>query len=108
MPDWKANTGLSWFRDNHYMRLGWRYVGSYKDDSVPSLRLTETFDPYHALDLSYSYTWNLGEVGDIQLTLGAIDLLDATLPNVRDRRGVDLTVFDQRGRRLYASLLYRL
>ena len=108
MPDLKATTGLTFFRDNHFARVGWRYVGSYKDDSVPSLRLVEEFDPYHAIDLSYSYTWNMGNAGDIQLTLGAVDLFDATLPNVRDSRGVDLTVFDQRGRRLYASLLYRI
>jgi outer membrane receptor protein involved in Fe transport len=108
MPDLKANAGLTWFRDNHYARLGWRYVGSYTDDSVPALRLTEKFDPYHSIDLAYSYTWSMGGAGEVQLTLGAIDLFDATLPNVKDARGVDLTVFDQRGRRLYASLLYRI
>lgn len=74
----------------------------------PALRLERTFDPYLAFDLSYSYTFAIGRDGELQMTLGAIDLFQADLPSVRDAQGVDLFTFDQRGRRLYASLLYRL
>ncbi len=108
MPDLKGNVGLSWYNNRHFARLNMRFVGSYKDDSQPSLRLEEEFDPYFAFDLNYSYTFELGGNGELQMSLGAIDLFDADLPNVRDSRGVDLYTFDQRGRRLYASLLYRL
>jgi outer membrane receptor protein involved in Fe transport len=108
MPDLKGNATLSWSYDRHFANLGMRFVGSYKDDSQPSLRLEREFDPYFAFDLSYSYTFDVGPNGGLQLTVGAIDLLDADLPNVRDSRGVDLFTFDQRGRRLYASLLYRM
>ena len=108
MPDLKGNLGLSWYNNRHFARLNMRFVGSYKDDSQPNLRLEEKFDPYFAFDLTYSYTFELGGNGELQMSLGAIDLFDADLPNVRDSRGVDLYTFDQRGRRLYASLLYRL
>lgn len=108
MPDLKGNAGLSWFYNRHYARLGMRYVGSYKDDSVPTLRLEEEFDDYFAFDANYSYTFDMGDMGDLQISLGAIDLFQADLPNVKDSRGVDLYTFDQRGRRLYASVLYRM
>jgi len=108
MPDLKGTAGLSWIYDRHFARLGMRYVGSYKDDSVPSLRLEEKFDDYVAFDATYSYTFAMGDMGDLQISIGAIDLFQADLPNVKDSRGVDLYTFDQRGRRLYASLLYRM
>ncbi|MGE0621322.1 MAG: TonB-dependent receptor plug domain-containing protein [Pseudomonadales bacterium] len=108
MPDLKGDAGLSWMYNRHFARLGMRYVGSYKDDSVPSLRLEEEFDDYFAFDLNYAYTFDMGDMGDLQVSLGAIDLFQADLPNVKDSRGVDLYTFDQRGRRLYASVLYRL
>ncbi|HEX7035373.1 MAG TPA: TonB-dependent receptor [Pseudomonadales bacterium] len=108
MPDLKGNASLSWFKDRHFANFGMRFVGSYKDDSAPSLRLERKFDPYFAFDLSYSYTFDLAGRGALQLTLGAIDLFQADLPNVRDARGVDLFTFDRRGRRLYASLLYQM
>ncbi|MGD8829683.1 MAG: TonB-dependent receptor [Pseudomonadales bacterium] len=108
MPDFKGNAQLSWFYKNHFARFGMRFVGSYKDDSVPSLRLEEKFDPYFAFDLTYSYTFRLGDSGDLQFTVGAIDLFQADLPNVKDSRGVDLYTFDQRGRRLYAAVKYSM
>ena len=108
MPDLKGNAGLSWYYNQHFARLNMRFVGSYKDDSEPDLRLERTFDPYFAFDLTYSYTFRLGDSGELQMSLGAIDLFDADLPNVKDSRGVDLYTFDQRGRRLFGSILYRL
>ena len=106
MPDLKGNASLTWLRGNHTSRLGVRYVGQYVDNSA--LRLERSFSPYYAFDLSYGYTFNLGDDSTLVLTVGAIDLFDEDLPNVRDGRGVDLTVFDQRGRRFYASATYRL
>lgn len=106
MPDLKGNASLTWLTGDHTTRLGMRYVGSYVDNS--GLRLERSFDPYYSFDLSYSYAFDLSENGNLQLTFGIIDLFDEDLPNVRDARGVDLTVFDQRGRRYYASATYRL
>ncbi|NOX51624.1 MAG: TonB-dependent receptor [Gammaproteobacteria bacterium] len=106
MPDLKGSASLTWLYDDHIARLGMRYIGSYTDNAA--IVLERSFDPYYAFDFSYTYTLDFEASGQLLLTLGAIDLLDADLPNVRDSRGVDLTVFDQRGRRFYASMTYRM
>jgi len=107
LPDLKGNLGLNWFYRNHTARVGMRFIGAYTDDSLPALRLEDEFDPYFAFDLNYTYTVDL-KSGGLTLSAGAIDLFDADLPNVRDGRGTDLLVFDQRGRRLFLSATYRL
>ena len=107
MPDFKGNVGFSFVRDLHAANLNVRFVGSYEDNALAALRLENEFDSYFSVDLRYTYTLNVMG-SDIDLTIGAIDLFDADLPNVRDSRGVDLSVFDQRGRRWYASFTYRM
>lgn len=106
MPDLKGSASVSWLYERNSARLGMRYVGSYEDNAV--LRLERSFDPYYAFDLSYSYTFDVGSESALVITLGAIDLFDADLPNVRDARGVDLSVFDSRGRRFFGSVTYRM
>ena len=106
MPDLKGSASLGWMYDQHMARLAMRYVGSYEDNAL--LRLERASDPYYAFDLTYSYNFTLAGDNSLVVSVGAIALFDADLPNVRDSRGVDLTVFDQRGRRLFASLTYRM
>jgi len=107
MPDLKGNVGLSWMRSEHAAQIVMRYVGAYEDNAVPSQRLEDEFDPYYAFDARYSYMFDFYDTS-IELTIGALDLFDADLPRVRDFSGVDLSVFDQRGRRVYAGFTMRL
>jgi len=107
MPDLKGNVGLTWLYANHTARVGMRFIGAYTDDSLPALRLEDEFDPYFAFDLNYAYTIDTKN-GGLTISAGAIDVFDADLPNVFDGRGVDLSVFDQRGRRLFLSATYRM
>ena len=107
MPDLKGTIGLNWLYDNHTARVAMRFIGAYNDDSVPALQLEEEFDPYFAFDLNYTYTINTSS-GDLTLSAGAIDLFDADLPRVFNGAGTDVSVFDQRGRRLFASMTYRM
>ena len=37
-----------------------------------------------------------------------VDLFDASLPELRNVTGTDISVYDQRGRRVYASLKYSM
>ena len=106
MPRVKARGSVTWMSANHSARLGARVVGPYKDNAA--LRLEDETDTYFAIDLSYTYNRPIGEQNNMEITVGAIDLFDADLPKVRSASGVDLTVFDQRGRRVYLSATYRM
>ncbi len=108
MPDLRGNLGLSWLRENHSARLNMRFVGSYEDNGAPGNIIGDgDIDPYYAFDFNYSYAWQLDE-SEVLLTLGAIDLFDEDLPELKNANGTDLSVFDPRGRRIYASVKYTL
>jgi len=108
MPDLKGSAGLDWMRGVHSAGVLVRFVGEYHDNSAEELRFTDSFDPYYAVDVRYGYTFEFADDSALDLTVGAIDLFDANLPKVKDSRLVDLSVFDQRGLRLYGSLTYRM
>jgi outer membrane receptor protein involved in Fe transport len=108
MPDLKGNLGVTYTRGNHNANLTMRYIGEYKDNAAPTQRLEDEFDAYYAFDARYTFTWNIGDATQLDLTIGAIDFTDEDVQHVRDSRGVDLTVVDQRGRRFYAGFSFRL
>lgn len=110
MPDLKGNLGISWFGagNRHAARLNMRYVGAYEDNASANNRIGDgQLDAYYAFDLNYTYTWRMNN-SDLIFTLGAIDLFDADLPELKNANGTDLQTFDLRGRRLYGSIKYSL
>jgi len=121
LPDNKGNITLSWSRDNHGLSLITRFIGSYKDltyantfatgnDLIRSL-VRKDIASYQSYDIQYNYThqWANANWGSARFTVGALDLTNASLPY---REGglanYDASVFDGRGRRLYARALLQL
>ena len=45
---------------------------------------------------------------ELVFTLGAIDLFDEDLPELKNANGTDLFTFDPRGRRVYGSVKFTL
>jgi len=105
MPDLRGSMGLSYLRDRHFARLGMRYVGSYTDNGTANAIIDRNLDAYYAFDLNYAYNFPVGD-GEFQITIGAIDLFDEDLPQLKNGAGTDIQTFDVRGRRLYASAKY--
>ncbi|MEE4301345.1 MAG: TonB-dependent receptor [Pseudomonadales bacterium] len=104
MPDMRGNVGLTWARDRHRARLNMRWIGEYEDNATPNARIGDgKIDAYQAFDFNYNYTFELRDA-DVVLTLGAIDLFDEPLPELKNVNGTDLFVFDPRGRRFYGSV----
>ena len=108
MPDLKGNVGVSYLRDQHAARLNMRFVGSYEDNASVNNRIGDgDLDAYYAFDFNYSYTMPLND-SELVLTLGAIDLFEADLPELKNANGTDLSTFDLRGRRIYGSVKYSM
>ena len=120
LPDNKGNLTLSWQRDAHGVTLINRHIGSYQDlsydfafetgnDLVRSLLRTK-IDSYSTWDVQYRYSHNWGNInlGSTVFTVGVLDLFDEDLP-YREVGGLnyDATVFDPRGRRIYARALWQ-
>jgi iron complex outermembrane receptor protein len=119
LPDNKGNVTLSWQRDRHGVTVINRYIGSYQDldhdfafetgnDLVRSLLRTK-IDSYSTWDLQYRYAhdWGNARLGTTNFTVGVLDVFNEPLP-YRESGGLnyDATVFDPRGRRLYARALW--
>ncbi len=115
LPDNKGNITFTWLRDQYALTFINRHIGSYNDlaydfayetgnDLVRSL-LRRKIDSYQTWDMQFNYThnWNNSSYGSTIFTFGVLDLLDQDLP-YREVGGLnyDATVFDPRGRRLYA------
>lgn len=115
LPDNKGNITFSWLRDNYGATVINRHIGSYQDlaydgvyengnDLVRSL-VRRKVDSYQTWDAQFNYThaWTNNSYGTTTFSVGVLDLLDANLP-YRETGGLnyDATVFDPRGRRLYA------
>jgi outer membrane receptor protein involved in Fe transport len=108
MPDLKGNLGLTFLRDRHAARLNMRYVGEYEDNASVNNRIGDgDIDAYYAFDLNYTYTMPLNG-SELTFSLGAIDLFDEDLPELKNANGTDLLVFDPRGRRVYGSVKFAL
>ncbi len=107
MPDLKGNLGFSWLRNRHTARVNMRYTGAYEDNGTANNIIGDgDLDAYYAFDVNYTYTFNVQDSSEVVLSVGAIDLFDADLPELKNGSGTDLTVFDPRGRRIYASAKY--
>lgn len=121
LPDNKGNLTLSWQRDRHGMTLINRHIGSYQDlaydqtisqanELVTSLAKT-TISSYDTWDLQYRYShdWGNANLGTTNFTIGVLDMFNKTVP-FRETTGgslrYDASVFDPRGRRLYARALW--
>jgi len=107
LPDLRGNVGLSWLRNRHSARVNMRFVGSFEDNAVVTIDDGQ-LDDYFAFDLTYNYAFSVpgGDDSSVLLTVGAIDLFDASLPEVFDDRGTLISIYDSRGRRFFGSLRY--
>lgn len=120
LPDKKGNLTLGWTSNNfsHSVAIINRFIGAYQDlayaatyeggnDYVRSV-VRERISSYHSVDLQYSYVhqWKNAEFGTAVFSVGAIDAFNATLPfRYAGILNYDASVFDGRGRRLYARAL---
>ena len=119
LPDNKGNITFTWQRDQYGVTLINRHIGSYQElaydfayetgnDLVRSL-LRRKVDSYQTWDAQfrYSHDWGNSAYGNTTFTFGVLDLLDQDLPYREVSAGnYDATVFDPRGRRLYARALW--
>lgn len=108
MPDLKGNLGLSFLRDRHSARLNMRFVGEFEDNASVNNRIGDgELDAYYAFDLNYNYTMPLND-SELVFSIGAIDLFEADLPELKNANGTDLFTYDPRGRRVYGSVKFTL
>ncbi|MDA1289668.1 MAG: TonB-dependent receptor [Proteobacteria bacterium] len=120
LPDNKGNVTFSWQRDQHGVTLINRHIGSYRDlaydtvyelgnDLVRSL-VEKSVSSYNTWDIQYRYShdWGNSNLGNTIFTFGVLDMFDEDIP-YREVNGLnyDATVFDPRGRRLYARALWQ-
>lgn len=121
LPDNKGNLTLSWQRDRHGLTVINRHIGSYQDlaydnviatanDLVISLA-SPKIDSYDTWDLQYRYAhdWGNANLGSTLFTIGVLDMFNEEVPHRETTAGslrYDATVFDPRGRRLYARALW--
>ncbi|MDO8273707.1 MAG: TonB-dependent receptor [Gammaproteobacteria bacterium] len=121
LPDNKGNIMLSWNRDVHGVTVTNRHIGSYRDlsyqttyengnDFVRSM-VRKSVDSYQTWDLQYRYThdWANELYGTTMLTFGVLDAFNEELPyRESSSLNYDASVFDGRGRRIYARVLLQL
>jgi outer membrane receptor protein involved in Fe transport len=121
LPDNKGNLTLTWQRDRHGVTVINRHIGSYQDlafqdvfdvgnDLVRSLAAPK-IDSYDTWDVQYRYAhdWSNARLGTTNFTFGVLDMFNAKIPHRETTGGslrYDATVFDPRGRRLYARALW--
>ncbi|MFK7864915.1 MAG: TonB-dependent receptor [Pseudohongiellaceae bacterium] len=120
-PDNRGNITFSWSRDGHRVSLFNRHTGSFdvlghnefvNNPNVNPADLAfakSKVDSYNTWDAQYNYAheFDNSSWGSAVFTVGVIDLTDADVPLFR-RDTFNPTVFDARGRRWYARLLWQL
>jgi len=120
VPDNRANISLSWNMDNHRLTIFNRHTGSFEvlghadylaNPNTPQVEKDYArgkVDSYNTWDVQYVYThdWANSSMGSSTFTLGVIDATDADIPLYR-RASYNASVFDARGRRWYARLLWQ-
>ena len=120
LPDNKGNVTFSWQRNQQGLTLINRHIGSYQDlayattyelgnDLVRSL-VEKSVSSYNTWDIQYRYShdWGNSNLGNTVFTFGVLDMFNEQIP-YREANGLnyDATVFDPRGRRLYARALWQ-
>jgi hypothetical protein len=112
---------LFWSQEQHDVSVITRLIGSYRDlsyeniwtmgsDAVRALA-SKQIASYQSWDLQYSYShdWDNTRFGSAVVTLGVLDAFNAEIPHREDGLvNYDASVFDGRGRRLYARVLLQL
>jgi hypothetical protein len=120
LPDNKGTLSFNWSNGAHGVSVFNRHIGSYQilghRDYVDNPQRTQLdlayakpkVDSYNTWDLQYNYNhqWANEDFGSTILTLGIIDAFNADIPLYR-RSTFDSSVFDGRGRRLYARALWQ-
>ncbi|MSR11133.1 MAG: TonB-dependent receptor [Gammaproteobacteria bacterium] len=120
VPDNKGTLSFSWASGNHRVSLFNRHIGSYQVLSHRQFLANPQTTPldaayakssvasYDTWDVQYNYNheWANSALGTTGFTVGVIDALNADLPLFR-RSTFDASVFDGRGRRLYARALWQ-
>ena len=124
VPDNRGTISFTWTRDNHRISIFNRHIGSYQilghqsyvDPEVnPNLSpINRAYarpktDSYDTWDVQYAYSHQFANSawGTANFTIGVIDATNADLPLFR-RSTFDASVFDGRGRRWYARVLWQL
>jgi len=120
LPDNRGNISLNWSSGNHSATMISRHIGSYENlryatsfenasDFVKSV-LTRKIDSYNSLDLQYNYShqWSNDNLGVTRFSLGVLDVFNADLTFYEEETlKYDASVFDGRGRRFYARVLWQ-
>ena len=120
LPDNKGNLTFGWNNGNHSAAIINRHIGSYQNlnydnsfqeanDTVRGL-LTRKIDSYATFDFQYNYahTWANDNLGTTRLTVGVLDAFNEDLTFYRESTlDYDSVVFDGRGRRWYARVLWQ-
>ena len=120
VPDNRANLSFSWNRNNHRVTVFNRHTGSFEilghaeflaNPNTPQINkdyASGKSESYNSWDVQYVYThdWANSSIGSSTFTLGVIDATDADIPLYR-RQSFNTSVFDARGRRWYARLLWQ-
>ena len=117
VPDNKGTLSFSWARDNHRVSVFNRHIGSFQvlghDDYMSNPNTPDIgksyadsmTDSYSTWDVQYNYTRAWGDTTSI-FTLGVIDATNEDVPLFR-RQSYHSSVFDPRGRRWYARVLWQ-
>ncbi len=120
LPDNKGNITFGWSNGNHSASVINRRIGSYQnlhyDNSFQQatdeerLLLTRKIDSYSTFDLQYNYThnWSNTNLGATRFTVGILDAFNEDLTYYDESTlDYDSVVFDGRGRRWYARVLWQ-
>ena len=117
VPDNKGTLNFSWNRDNHRVSIFNRHIGSIKvlshDDFMRNPNTAEInkfyaesqTESYSTWDVQYNYTRAWGDSTSI-FTVGVIDMTNEDVPLFR-RDAYHTSMFDPRGRRWYARVLWQ-
>jgi len=121
LPDNRGNLSLHWNRAAHNLSVINRMIGSYRDLSYQNTiengsdavraAARKTVDSYQSWDMQYSYghRWPNARLGTSVFTVGVLDVFNAPIPHREDGYvNYDASVFDGRGRRVYARVLLQL
>ncbi len=120
VPDNKGTLSLSWSSGNHRVSVFNRHIGSHQvlghrayiaeDQRTPlDLQYAKSqVDSHDTWDIQYGYTqqWANDALGTTRFSVGIIDATDEEPPLVR-RASFNPSVFDGRGRRWYARVLWQ-
>ena len=117
VPDNRGNITFSWARENHRVSVFNRHTGSLQvlghRDYMANPNTAEInkgyaksmTDSYNTWDVQYNYTRDWGDSTSI-FTVGVIDATNEDVPLFR-RQSYHTSVFDPRGRRWYARVLWQ-